>query len=302
MVQRYIRAASNRGAVVTRSIAESAAKALMIRYPNEVGKINLNDSEYGKSVLQRMNYTRRKGTTSKVALPDGIRKENELLFHHQIVEKVERYDIPDSLILNFDQTPSKYVPVASITLATRNSKQVCIKGSDDKRSITVTFTITMDGKFLELQMIYGDKTNQSLPRYQFPKDFSLSVNPKHYSNEKKWSSMSKKLIYEIVLAYVTKERQRLVKPNQKALVLFDVSKGQTTDKVLSRYKDNNMNVVFVPTNMTGLLQPLDLTVNGYAKRTCNSKFNHCYISEITKQMDDGKCAQEIDVKLQLTRL
>ena len=71
MVQRYIRAALNRGAVVTRSIAESAAKALMIRYPNEVGKINLNDSEYGKSVLQRMNYTRRKGTTSKVALTDG---------------------------------------------------------------------------------------------------------------------------------------------------------------------------------------------------------------------------------------
>ena len=85
LVQRYIRAISNRGAVVTRSIAESAAKALMIRYPNEVGKINLNDSEYGKSVLQRMNYTRQKGTTSKVAMPDGIRKENELLLHHQIV-------------------------------------------------------------------------------------------------------------------------------------------------------------------------------------------------------------------------
>ena len=101
-----------------------------------------------------------------------------------------------------------------------------------------------------LQLIYGAKTNQSLPRYQFPKDLSLSVNPKHYSNEKKSLSMSKKLIYEIVLAYVTKERQRLVKPNQKALVLFDVSKGQTTDKVLSQYKDSNMEVVFVPTNMT----------------------------------------------------
>ena len=104
LVQRYIRVASNRGAVVTRSTAELAAKALMIRYPNEVGKINLNDSEYGKSVLQRMNYTRRKGTTSKVALLDGIRKENELFFHHQIVENVERYDILNSLILNFDQT------------------------------------------------------------------------------------------------------------------------------------------------------------------------------------------------------
>ena len=127
----------------------------------------------------------------------------------------------------------KYVPVASTALAKQNSKQVSIKGSDDKRSITATFTITMDGKFLGLQLIYGRKTNQSLTRYQFPKDFSLSVNPKHYSNEKE----SLKLIDKIVLSYVTKGRQRLVKPNQKALVIFDVFKVQITDKVLSRYKD-----------------------------------------------------------------
>ena len=107
LVQSYIRAASNRGVIVTRSIVKSAAKALLIRYPNEIGKINLDDSEYGKSLLQRMNYTRQKATTSKVKLPDGIRKESELLFHHQIVEKVEKCDIPDSLIVNFDQTPSK---------------------------------------------------------------------------------------------------------------------------------------------------------------------------------------------------
>ena len=147
--------------------------------------------------------------------------------------------------------------------------------------------------FLGLQLIYGGKTNQSLPRYQFPKDFSLSVNPKHYSNEKE----SLKLVDKIVLPYVTEEWQRLVKLNQKVLVIFDVLKGQITDKVLSRYKDSNIEVVFVPVNMTSLLQPLDLTVNGYAKKYCKSKFNHWYISEITKQMDDGKSIEEIDVKL-----
>ena len=183
-------------------MVKSAAKALLIRYPNEIGKINLDDSEYGKSLLQRMNYTRRKATTSKVKLPDGIRKESELLFHHQIVEKVEKYNIPDSLIVNLDQTPSKYVPVASTTLAKRNSKQVSIKGSDDKRSMTATFTITMDGKFVEMQLIYGGKTNQSLLRYQFPKNFSLSVNQKHYRNEKK----SLKLFDEIILPHVNSER------------------------------------------------------------------------------------------------
>ena len=122
--------------------------------------------------------------------------------------------------------------------------------------------------------------------------------PKHYSNENE----SLKLIDKIVLSYVTKGRQRLVKPNQKALVIFDVFKGQIVDKVLSRYKDSNIEVVFVPANMTGLLQPLDLTVNGYAKKYCKSKFNQWYISEITKQMDGGKSVEEIDVKLHLDRL
>ena len=130
------------------------------------------------------------------------------------------------------------------------------------------------------------------------KGFSLNVNQKHYRNEKE----SLKLINEIVLPYVTEERQRLIKPNQKALVIFDVFKGQITDKVLSRYKDSNIEVFFVPTNMTGLLQPLDLSVNGYAKKYCKSKFNHWYISEITKQMDDGKSVGEINFKLQLTSL
>ena len=149
-----------------------------------------------------MNYTRQQGATSKVALLDGIREENELLFHYQIVEKVERYDIPDLIILNFDQAPSKYVPVASTTWAKQNSKQVCLEGSDNKRSITATFTITMDGKFLGMQLIHGGKTNQSLPRSRFAKDFSLSANPKHYSKEKEslklldeWLSRIKKLLW-----------------------------------------------------------------------------------------------------------
>ena len=84
-------------------------------------------------------------------------------------------------------------------------------------------------KFLGMQLIYGGKTNQNLPRYQFHKNVSLSMNPTHYSNEKELL----KLINEIVLPYVTKEQQRLVKPNQKVLVIFDVFKDQITDEVLS---------------------------------------------------------------------
>ena len=52
----------------------------------------------------------------------------------------------------------------------------------------------MDGKSMGLQLIYGGKTNQSLPRYQFPKDFLLNGNPKHYSNEKESKSYCRILL------------------------------------------------------------------------------------------------------------
>ena len=179
-----------------------------------IGMIDVENSSWAKSLFQRMGYSKIKATTAKLELPPGTRKEVELVFYHQIVEKVEKHNIPESLTLNFDQTPSKNVPVSTTTLAKRNSKQVRIKGSDDKRTITATFTITLDGKFLGMQLIYGGKTVQSLPQFKLPQEFSLSVNKKHYSNE----AGSIKLTEEIILPYVKEERKRLSKPDQAALV------------------------------------------------------------------------------------
>ena len=46
-----------------------------------------------------------------------------------------------------------------------------------------------------MQLIYGGKTNQRLPRFKFPESFSLSVNPKHYSN----TLESIKIIDEVII-------------------------------------------------------------------------------------------------------
>ena len=131
-----------------------------------------------------MGYVRRRGTTAKLEIPDGVFKEAQLLLTHDAVSKADKYNIPDSLIINIDQTLTKYAPVSRSILAKKNSKAVAIKGSSDKRSITATFSITFSGKFLPMQLIYGEKTTKSLPRFKFPNDFSLSVNKTHYSNIK----------------------------------------------------------------------------------------------------------------------
>ena len=107
MVQKYIKAASNRGAVISRSMASATAKALLVRYLDMVGMIDVENSSWAKSLFQRMSYSRRKATTAKLELLPGTLKEVELVFYNQIVEKVEKHNIPESLTLNFDPTFSK---------------------------------------------------------------------------------------------------------------------------------------------------------------------------------------------------
>ena len=89
-------------------------------------------------------------TTSKLPIPVGAIKEAGLLFHHNILSKVKRHKIPEALILNLDQTPSKYVTVAQTNLAKKNSKFVAIAGGSDKRSITASLAVSSDGAFLPM--------------------------------------------------------------------------------------------------------------------------------------------------------
>ena len=297
MVQRYIRGASNRGAVITRSVAVSTAKAVM-KHPKLALPISINERSWAQSLFKRMKFSRKKATSAKLAIPSGTKKETQLLFNHSVVKKVNDKSIPESLILNFDQTPSKFVPVASTTLLEHSSKQVVIKGSDDKRAITATFTVTLDGQFLGMKLIYGGKTNQRLPRFEFLMNFSLSVNKKHYSNEEE----SMKFIKKILVLYIESEREWLNLPHQEALAIFDVFKGQVTQSVLELLKKHNILFNFVPANMTSIFQPLVLTVNGYTKKYCKKKFNQWYTDQIFQQLAEGKDLEEIDVKLQVTTL
>ena len=114
------------------------------------------------------------------------------------------------------------MPGSKATLAKTNDKNVPIVGMSDKRMITATFSMSLDGKFLPMQIIYGGKTSKSIPSVKFSETFSLSANPKRYSNETE-------------APYFEAERRNLGLPeNYPALVIFDVFKGQTTDAYLDK--------------------------------------------------------------------
>ena len=125
-----------------------------------------------------MGFEKRRETSSALEIPDSSRKEIEYLFPHDIIDTVERYKIPLSVIPNLDQTPLKYVPVGNEKMALG----VTIEGSSYKPCINGTFAITTLGKLLPMHLTYKGKAVQSLPRFKFFQGFCLSANEKHFSN------------------------------------------------------------------------------------------------------------------------
>ena len=124
--------------------------------------------------------------------------------------------------------------------------------------------------FLPMQLIYGGTTSQSWAKVEFPETFSLSANPKHYSNTEE----SVKLIEEIIIPYIEKERDTLnLSQTHPSLLIMDVFSGQMTSEVLNLLSQNDILLVRVPPNMTHLYQPLGLTINGHFKSFMKKRFS-----------------------------
>ena len=94
--------------------------------------------------------------------------------------------------------------------------------------------------FLTIELIYGGKNLQSLPRFEFPKAFPLSANEKYFSNTKE----SLKFLDEFIIPYVTSEcKRKELDVNHPALLLMDVFRGQMMDPVLFKLQENSILLV-----------------------------------------------------------
>ena len=70
-----------------------------------------------QSLYTRMGYTCRMVTTSRPVITRTLWLETRDRFLNEIAEAVATYNIPDQLIINVDQTPSKFVPTENVTMA-----------------------------------------------------------------------------------------------------------------------------------------------------------------------------------------
>ena len=203
------------------------------------------------------------------------------------------------MVLNLDQTPVKYILSGKTTLAKQNTSSAPVSGVSDKQMITAIFTITLDGKFLRVQLIYSGKTRKGILTVKFPREFLLSANLKCYSNEKG----TLKLLRKVTVLYVQNKRKTLcLDADYLAFLIMDVFKGQMTPVVLNMLKANSICLTKVLANMTNFYQLLDVIVNDYAKLFMKRMFMEWFASKICEVLESGKAPEEIDIKMSLSVL
>ena len=284
----FLKAVRAKGGVINIHVVRALTKALIETNPSMTQQ--LRNFEVSRSLVQslyrRMGYSKRMGTTTRPPVPKGLYGECCRDFLGDVRDKGEKHKTPPELVLDSDQTPSSYISVGKSTMAARGSKSVPIKGLSDKRNITLTFVVTLAGEFLPFQIIYTGKTNACHSRgVTFPQGFLLSQNPSHRSNEQE----TLKLIEGAIHPYVQKKRAELKLPeSQKVLLIWDVFKGQMTASVKEKLSSLNIELVAVPANVTHFFQPLDLTVNGSAKKFIRKQFITYYSSTVKNQLERGK--------------
>ncbi len=105
----------------------------------------------------------------------------------------------------------------------------------------------------------------------------IFTSPVDWSNEVETLN----LINDIIHPYVVKTQADLkLAKDQKALLIWDVFRGQMTNAVKQKLCSLYIECVYVPANMTLFFQSLDLTVNGSGKQfmkkgICNISFSCC---------------------------
>ena len=296
-VKSYIQAVRGGGGVVTTSITMAAATAIVQKADRTLlgengGPITITNN-WAKSLLHRMNFVKRRGSsTAKLTVTNFEAVKEQFIIDVNAV--VEMEEIPPQLVFNWDQTGISIVPGSSWTMEVKGSKRVEIVGMGDKRQITAVFCGALSGEFLPPQLIYQGKTTACLPCYKFPDDWHVTYTPNHWSNEDKMIEY----IESIILPYVEGKRKELkLSVDQPALAIFDVFKGQQTESVLKMLEENNILVVSVPANCTDRLQPMDLSINKSVKEFMRGKFRDWYSEQVQDQLSEGKEITPVDLKM-----
>ena len=296
-MQVYVWSLRRAGGIINTRVVVAAGKGIVEANDRSLlaengGSLDLNQS-WAKSLLIRMNFVKRKASTGQ-KIPPADLETIRAQFLDRVSAAVKTGSIPSHLVLNWDQTAIPLLPAGQWTMEKEGSRRVVVTGLGDKRQITGVFCSTMEGDFLPPQLLYEGRTERCHPSFSFPKDWDIWHSRNHWSNE----DTMPRYLEKIIVPFISKKREELKHPpDHPALAIFDVFRGQRTERFLSTLKEHHIEVVFVPANCTDHLEPLDLSINKPFKDQIKSKFVDWYASEVKKQLENGVPLEQVKVDM-----
>ena len=253
------------GAVISRKmVIEIGTGIINANCPSKLnaigGHIALAESSAG-GVLKSMEWSERKGTTGKIEPSKQFLLVEKLTFQRHIASIIEEHEIPKEHLLNLDQTPLSYVFFGKYTFNPKGAKTVPIKGKDEKRQITATYTVSMSGNCLPIQLIYEEKTPRCYDRFDVPADFNVTFSYNHWSNTKKPTELFEKVIFP----YLKQAKASLKCPKEQiSLIITETFKGKDNVVVLDLCEKHMYHVVIIPHILTKVF--IASMLNGFPSR------------------------------------
>ena len=223
IVQEYIKGLRKNKAIVNTSIVMAVAEGVLLsKDPSKLGSNGgqiVITKAWAKSILGRMGYRKRKGTNAgKISLTHF--EEVKEYFLADIKAEVLMNDIPDELIINWDQNPLHIIPTGDWTMHQAGEKIIPIANIDDKRQITAVLAVSLTGTYLSPQLIYQGKTERCHPQFNaVPDGWDIWHSTNHWSNEE----TMKRYITKVIVPFVQKKRKELIlAESHPALVIYDL--------------------------------------------------------------------------------
>jgi len=174
-----------------------------------------------------------------------------------------------SNILNMDQTPLPWEYLEGKTYEFKGSKTVWVctwRSGWDKQQATIQLTIFADGidRVMPLIIFRSTENNTSAPRRREEKLFDSRVvvkfNPKGYANS-------------AIMVFWLEFMPLSVLGTSATLLVMDLFKSHSTQEIKDWLRTHRIDPSLVPSSCTGLVQPLDISVN-------------CPFKDILKQVID----------------
>jgi hypothetical protein len=174
-------------------------------------------------------------------------------------------------------------------------KQVMTMGMDEKRAFTLVPSISASGELLPMQTIFHGQTTASCPSkgtrcYNEALEHGFKFEPSQLHTYWSTQATMQSLVIDIIAAYFDRKKEELNLPaSQCSLWMIDCWSVHKSEEFRGWMKKMHANIIisFVPANMTGLAQPLDVGIQRVLKQSMKRSAHKDIVDETMAHLDSG---------------